>query len=450
MLANKGGAREKCSGETLDELDMTRALFKNESAFIKVDMKKFLTFWLCACAMSAPFAQKTTITVAAYPAVDEIVKAALKEWQKKHPGVEVKVVGREYADHHTAMTTALATSTGLPDVMTIEYGYLGRFSQSGGLENLENPPYKAADHASKVVSFAMAQGKTPKNGLTAMPTDIGPGAMFYRHDHLEKAKVKEADLTQSWDSFIQSGEKIKKSTGAYLVAHARDVKDIVIRSGIPEGHGVYFDAQGQSVIASAERFKRGFEMAQKIRAQGLDAKVNAWSNEWGESLKRGTVSVQMMGAWLGGHLQNWLAPNTSGMWRSTVLPEKVATSWGGTFYAIPKNAKNKELAWDLIKYLTLDRQQQQLAFEKFNAFPALIEAQSGAFFEQPVPFLGGQKARVQWRATASQIKPTMVFKSDSVAEEIVNAELDLVLNKNKPIDEALKDAHRLVQRRAGR
>jgi multiple sugar transport system substrate-binding protein len=44
----------------------------------------------------------------------------------------------------------------------------------------------------------------------------------------------------------------------------------------------------------------------------------------------------------------------------------------------------------------------------------------------------------------------MVFKNDSVAEEIVNAELDLVLNKNKPIDQALKDAHRLVQRRASR
>lgn len=413
-------------------------------------MKKMLSMMLCACLMHSAHAQKTTITVAAYPAVDDIVKAALKEWQKKNPNVEVKVVSREYGDHHTAMTTALATSTGLPDVMTIEYGYLGRFSQSGGLEDLDKPPYKAQEHASKLVGFALAQGRSVANGLTAMPTDIGPGAMFYRKDILEKAKVKESELTQSWDTFVQSGEKIKKASGAYLVAHARDVKDIVIRSGIPEGHGVYFDDKGQSVISTSARFKRGFEMAQKIRVQGLDAKINPWSNEWGESLKRGNVTVQMMGAWLGGHLQNWLAPNTSGLWRSTVLPEGIATSWGGTFYAIPKNAKNKDIAWDLIKYLTLDRQQQQLAFEKYNAFPALLEAQSGAFFDQPVAFLGGQKARPEWRATALQIKPTMVFKSDSVAEEIVNAELDLVLNKNKSIDQALKDAHRLVQRRAGR
>ena len=413
-------------------------------------MKNAAIFWLFAISMDIAAAQKTSITVAAFPAVDDIVKAALIDWQKKNPNVEVKVISREYADHHTAMTTGLATSTGLPDVMTIEYGYLGRFAQSGGLEDLAKAPYQIGQHASKMVPYALAQGRSATHGQIAMPTDIGPGAMFYRQDLLSKAKVKEADLTQSWESFIQTGQKIKKETGSYLVAHARDVKDIVIRTGIPSGHGVYFDDQGKSVIDTSPRFKRGFEIAQQIRAQGLDAKINAWSNEWGESLKRGTVSVQMMGAWLGGHLQNWLAPNTSGLWRSTVLPERIATSWGGTFYAIPKKAVNKELAWDLIQHLTLNSKQQKMAFEKFNAFPALIEAQNGEFFNQPVAFLGGQKARIEWKNTAAQIKPTMVFKNDSVAEEIVNAELDLVLTKNKPIDQALKDAHRLVQRRASR
>jgi multiple sugar transport system substrate-binding protein len=395
-------------------------------------------------------AERKTITVAAYPAVDEIVKTALIEWKKKHPDVDVKIISREYADHHTAMTTALATATSLPDVMTIEYGYLGRFAQSGALEDLNQAPYRIDTVSKKIVPFAMMQAHTDSHGQTAIPTDIGPGVMFYRNDLLLKAKVKESELTESWDSFMEGGKKIKSATGAFLVAHARDVKDILIRSGIPAEEGVYFDAKGQSVVGSSIRFQKAFEIAKKIRSEGLDAKVNAWSGEWGESLKRGNVSVQMMGAWLGGHLSNWLAPNTSGLWRSTVLPERVATSWGGTFYAIPKKSQNKELAWDLIAYLTLNRQQQQLAFEKFNAFPALVEAQTGAFFDQPVQFLGGQKARLEWKNTALQIKPTRVFKHDTIAEEIVNAELDLVLLKGKSIEQALKDAHGQIQRRARR
>jgi multiple sugar transport system substrate-binding protein len=413
-------------------------------------MKKICFALLGLLLAMQALAQKVTLTVAAYPAVDEIVKAALVEWKKAHPQVEVKVIGREYADHHTAMTTALATSSGLPDVMALEYGYLGRFALGGGLEDLDQAPFLAGQSAAKLVPFALAQGRPGSTGLAAMPTDIGPGVMFYRQDLMKKAQIGEAELTGSWDGFIKSGQQLKKATGAFLVAHARDIKDIVIRGNIAPGQGIYFDAQGKSIIDTSERFRKGFELARRIRAEGLDAKVNAWSNEWGESLKRGQVATQMMGAWLGGHLQNWLAPNTSGLWRSTGLPERVATSWGGTFYAIPKKAVQKELAWDLIKYLTLNRQQQEMAFEKFNAFPALIEAHSGAYFDQPVAFLGGQKARIAWRQAAAQITPTRVFKADAVAEEIVNAELDLVLTKGKSIDQALKDAHQAVQRRASR
>jgi multiple sugar transport system substrate-binding protein len=413
-------------------------------------MRNFMLMTLLALTGTAALAQKTTLTVAAYPAVDEIVKAAVVQWQKKHPNVEVKVVGREYADHHTAMTTALAASSGLPDVMTIEYGYLGRFAQSGGLEDLSQAPYLAGKHETLVVPFAWAQARDAKHGLVAMPTDIGPGALFYRHDILEKAGVRPAQLTGNWNDFVAAGKQVKTKTGAYLVAHARDVKDIVIRSGIPKGEGIYYNAKGESVVASSPRFRQAFTVAKSIRDNELDAKINAWSNDWGEGLKRGTISVQMMGAWLGGHLQNWLAPNTAGLWRSTVLPEGLATSWGGTFYAIPKKAQNKALAWDLIAHLTLDKAQQQAAFEKFNAFPALLQAQTGPYFDQAVPFLGGQKARVQWRETAQKIVPTQVFRNDPIAEEIVNAELDLVLTRGKSIDAALADAHRMIQRRAQR
>jgi multiple sugar transport system substrate-binding protein len=415
-------------------------------------VKKLLLFVvgnLALMSLSSAWAQ-TVLTVAAYPAVDEIVKAALPEWQKKHPLVQVKVVGREYADHHTAMTTSLAASSGLPDVMTIEYGYLGRFAQSGGLENLSAAPYGADSLAERFVSYAWQQGRHENIGQTAMPTDIGPGAMFYRQDILRKAEVKPEQLTGRWEDFIEAGRQIKARTGVYLLAHARDIKDIVIRSGLVAGEGIYYDAQGQSVVGSSPRFKRAFELAKQVRQDGLDAKVNAWSNEWGESIKRGHVAVQMMGVWLGGHLQNWLAPDSMGKWRSARLPEGVATSWGGTFYAIPKKAVNKALAWDLIQYLTTDQMQQQLAFQKFNAFPALKQALSGPFFEQGVDYLGGQKARTEWRDTAQKISATRVFRNDPIAEEIVNAELDLVLTKGKSIEQALADAHRLVQRRAQR
>ena len=68
--------------------------------------------------------QAENLTIAAYPAVDSIAKSAAAEWKKKHPGVELKIVSRSFPDHHTAMTTALSTSSNLPDVMVLEVGYV--------------------------------------------------------------------------------------------------------------------------------------------------------------------------------------------------------------------------------------------------------------------------------------------------------------------------------------
>lgn len=414
-----------------------------------MNKRRWLIGWMWIVALPA-FAQKTVLTVAAYPSVDAIIKEALPAWQKSHPQVEVKVVSREYADHHTAMTTALATSSALPDVMALEYGYLGRFAQGGGLEDLSKAPYLAHQSKDLFVDFAYQQGQGPGQAQSAIPTDVGPGSMFYRKDILDKAGLKESDLTGSWEGYIAAGKVIKAKTGAYLLAHARDMKDILVRTQVPAGEGVYFDATGKSVVASSPRFKNAFIKAKEIRDAGLDGKINAWSNEWGEAFKRGSVSTQMMGAWLGGHLSNWLAPQTKGLWRAAALPEKTTLSWGGTFYAIPAKAEHKALAWDLMRHLTLNKEQQQQAFQKYDAFPALKSAHQGSFWDSPVEFLGGQKARLQWRETAQNIKATQVFKHDPIAEEIVNAELDLVLTKGKPIADALKDADAMITRRARR
>ena len=210
--------------------------------------------------------------------------------------------------------------------------------------------------------------------MVAVPTDIGPGTLLYRADILAKAGVGEAELTASWDSYVAAGAKIKAATGAYLMAHARDMKDMVIRIGIQPGEGLYFDQQS-NVLVSSPRFVRAFELARQVRRQKLDARVAAWSNEWSEGFKRGSIATQLTGAWLAGHLNNWLAPDTKGLWRAAQLPEGAFAAYGGTFLAIPRGAPaaNKPLAWEFIQLLTLHREQQLAAFKSQDAFPALLQ-----------------------------------------------------------------------------
>ena len=392
-----------------------------------------------------------SLTVAAYPAVDEIVRAALPRWKALHPNVEIRVVSRQFSDHHTAMTTALSTSVYLPDVMALEVGYLGRFAQGGGLEVLSAPPYDIAQFKDRWVAFAYQQATNRRGEVVAAPTDIGPGTLLYRQDVLAKAGLKEADLTASWEAYVAAGVKLKAATGSYLMAHARDMKDIVIRTGIQPGEGLYYDKQS-NVLVSSPRFVRAFELAREVRRNKLDAKVSAWSNEWSEGFKRGTIATQMTGAWLAGHLNNWLAPATKGLWRAAPLPEGAMAAYGGTFFAIARRAPaaHKALAWQFIQLMTLDRDRQLAAFKSQDAFPSLLETFDEPFFELPIEFLGGQAARVGWRDAARRITAVEVHKQDAFASEVIDTELDKVLDRGKPIADALADAARLLRQRAHR
>lgn len=403
-----------------------------------------------AAAPAAPKSdEKITLKVAAFPDLDRAIKNAIPLYEKNHPNVKIELTSLAYPDHHNAMTTALATGSNLPDVMAVEMEYVGKFATSGGLEDLAQAPYSVTPELGKLSKFMLPAVMNEAGSVFALPTDIGPGSLFYRKDMLDKAQVSEADLMQSWESYIEAGKKIKKATGAYMLANAVDIKDIYIKTDLKDGEGVYFNKAGEPLVNSP-RFEEAFRLAKMARDAGIDAKINAWSNEWTESFKRDKVATQMMGAWLGGHLEKWLAPEAKGKWRAAQLPNNNFAFWGGSFYSIPKASPQKAAAYEFIKFMTLNKDMQLDSFKNVNAFPALIEAQSDAFMEQPIEYLGGQVARKLWKESADKIQPITVDKFDSVAKEVVNAELDKVLSQGKDIKTALTDAQELLKKRVRR
>ncbi|MFT2721517.1 ABC transporter substrate-binding protein [Deinococcus sp. A31D244] len=392
---------------------------------------------------------KVTLTVAAFPSLDSAIKAIIPAWNKLHPEVTIKLQAQEFADHHNAMTTALATGQGLPDVMAIEIGYVSKFAEGQGLEDLNKAPYSAAQYKKLFTPFTIGQSTSADKRFIAMPTDIGPGTFFYRKDVLDKAGVNPASMTGSWEGFIAAGKTIKAKTGASLINTAASVNNVIIRTNLKKGEGIYFDDKNNLLVGpDSTRFVRAFTLSRQVREAGLDAKIGEWSNEWYDAFKKGTVATQFSGAWLQGALQNWMAPDTKGLWRVQNLPEKGFASWGGSFYAIPSRAANKQWAWEFIKFMTLNQTSQITAFKDNGAFPALLTAQKDKAFSEAVPFLGGQKARILWRDAAAKTQPIDVNKYDSVAEQIVQTELTNVLEQGKDVKQALADARAQILRRA--
>jgi multiple sugar transport system substrate-binding protein len=392
-----------------------------------------------------------TLTVAAFPLVDQIVKDAAPYWAQRHPEVEINVVMRQYDDHHTAMTTALSTSVYLPDVMALESSYVGKFSMGGGLSDLLQRPYDIGRYRERYVAYAYDQAINRKGQVVAAPTDIGPGTMLYRVDLLERAGLTAADLQPSWDAYVDAGIKLKKVTGANLIGNVKTLKDIMIRSGLKAGQGIYFDSDS-NVLVDTPRFHRAFELALRVRRNQLEGRLATWTNEWAEAFRRGVTATELGGSWMVGQMANWVAPTTAGLWRAAQLPESTWVSYGGTYYAIPRDsdAEKKALAWELIEMMTLDPARQLAALKTQDAFPARLAAQNDPLIDEPLPFLGGERARVLWREAARHITATAVHKQSNFAEDAVNAELDNVLDDGKDIGHALADAARLLELRARR
>jgi multiple sugar transport system substrate-binding protein len=401
--------------------------------------------------LALPAVAQQALQIAAFPLVDKIAGEAAAAWRTLQPGVPLQVVSRQYRDHHVAMNTALSTDALLPDLMVLEASQLGRFSRGTGLQELDGAPFGADSVESMLTPFALTQGRNERGRLIAMPADIGPGTMLVRHDVLERAGVDTAMLTRSWDDYLIAGERIRSRTGAFLVSHVQLLKDILLRHGLLPGEGQYYDADSKPLL-HRPRFRRCFELIQQVRELGLDARVNTWSNEWAEALRRGRLASELGGAWLVGQLSSWVAPATAGLWRASQLPEGTQTSYGGAFYAIPRRLPRERqlLAWQFIRLVCLDRELQLQAFRRYDAFPALRAAQQGEFFDEALPFLGGQPARRLWAASAQQIQSPRPHRQDPFAEEVVGTELDKVLLRGKSIDLALEDAERLLARRAKR
>jgi multiple sugar transport system substrate-binding protein len=392
-----------------------------------------------------------TLTVAAFPLVDQIVKDAIPQWQQRHPDVAINVVMRQYDDHHTAMTTALSTAVYLPDVMALEASYVGKFSDGGGLSDLLQPRYDIGRRKDRFVAYAYDQAINRKGQVVAAPTDIGPGTMLYRKDLLDRAGLVASDLQPSWDAYIDAGIRIKKATGANLIGNVRTFKDLIVRGGLQKGQGIYFDSDS-NVLVDTPRFHRAFELSLRMRRSQLEGHLETWSNEWAEAFRRNATATELGGSWMVGQLANWVAPTTKGLWRAAQLPESTWVSYGGTYYAIPRDSDpaKKALAWELIEMMTLDPSRQLAALETQDAFPALLAAQDAPGFDEPLPFLGGQQARELWRDAARRISATFVHKQDKFAEDAVNDALDSVLDDGVSVRKALSDVARLLELRARR
>lgn len=416
------------------------------SMVLKVGL--ILVLLLVALSVNMLAAEQITIKVATW--ADESLDEVIEAFNKEYPKIKVEPVITAINDHHQILLTKIAAKAEVPDVAFLEVQYVGNIVAKGGFVDLSKPPYNATRYKDKIVPYTFAQVTTDDGRLVAMPTDIAPATIFYRKDRFDELGIKIEDI-ETMDEWIEAGLKFAKDLdgdGKYdrwLLADAGHIFWMYMRSSTYR----YFDKDG-NILIDSPRFVKALTMAKKIRELRLDGQIQEWTNDWYAALREGKVLMQPSGAWLGGHLKGWIAPETGGKWRAANFPDGMYAFWGGSFAGIPEGAKHKEAAWKFIEFVSTRPKIQLMCFRIADMFPSLLETYDDPIFDEPVEFYGGQRVRRMWAEVATKVPEVITTQYDTIAQSIVSTALSQVLDNDRDPEDALKEAKSILERRIRR
>jgi multiple sugar transport system substrate-binding protein len=391
----------------------------------------------------APAQGGTAVTEITFWWWDDGGKIWADEYAKVNPQIKVNFVNTPFADAHEKLLTSFASGSGAPDVASIEIGRVGGFTAKGGLADLKAAPFDGGAFEKDMVKYKWTQGSTSDGRLVAMPWDIGPAGVWYRTDLFEQLglptepeKVEELIGTDkhTWDDFLAFAKQVKdKSSGkTFLFANAGvDLYGAVYRQ---QGEGYQ---EGNKILIE-EKAARPFQLAAQARKDGLDANIDWWGADWNAGMKNNAIAGMVIAAWMQGGLTRD-HPQTVGKWRVIHAPEK-NYNWGGSFVAIPEQSKNKEAAWEFVKWACCSAAGQNALFKATGVMPAYKPAWQDPLYDAPVDFFGGQRTYRIWTEIADNIPAILRTPNDLQLDDIVNAELTKVLKESKDPAAAVKDA----------
>jgi multiple sugar transport system substrate-binding protein len=274
----------------------------------------------------------------------------LAEFNKKYPNIKIKYVNVAAGDILTKLQTTIASGGDLPDVVRIERDSKPKIFDMDIFENLEAEPYMA----DKKLLFDFDQEIFSKDGhLIAIPDDMSISGLAYikeltkQYFGTDNPEELEA-MFPDWKTLIEKGkEVVQKSDGKVKL--------------FPGLGDVYTVIRGQRPAPFFEGDKLNMEVLQGIitslvefRDSGTVDKLDQWTPAWNASFGQSDYIFAISPIWMPQYV---IGPNdkAEGRW-GLMVPPAGGYIKGGSSHAIPREAKNKELAWKWIEFVSLTQE----------------------------------------------------------------------------------------------
>ncbi|WP_328296694.1 extracellular solute-binding protein [Streptomyces sp. NBC_00435] len=393
---------------------------------------------------------QVTLTVDLFGAFGYQEAGLYAEYERLHPNIKIKQTDTEdEQDYWKSLQTRLAGGGGLADVQALEMGRIASVTRKQADRFTDLKEYGAAALQGEFAEAKWAAATTGDGKVLGLGTDVGPEAMCYRSDLFKAAglptdRAELATAWATWDGYLELGRqyRAKAPAGSSWLDSVNSLNAVMVGQAKER----YYDASGTLIYENSPAVKSAWDASVKAAADGLSAKLDQWSPPWNQAFASGSFATMPCPAWMLGYIKGQAGDTAKGKWDVAKLPGG-AGNWGGSYLAVPRAARHKKEAYELVKWLTAPEQQTEL-FRKQGNFPSAVkaigqiaDARDPYFSDAPIGQIFGDAAE------KSPVQVLGVHDKD-VADQITNA-LSEVERKGTPPETAWSNAKKAVKNALG-
>ncbi|WP_163193105.1 ABC transporter substrate-binding protein [Clostridium thermarum] len=279
-------------------------------------------------------------------------------FMKKYPNVKVNVqiISDQDQGYQNKLTAAINSGSGMPDVYCGESAFVKRFvNMEGGFLDLSQTPYNAEEIAKNMVPYTVDIGRDPEGKIRALTYQATPGAIGYKRELAKQYfgtddPDKISEMMSTPEKMLEMARQLKEKSGGKVTFFAarQELERLYIgarATGWVKDGKLVIDPMMDEYVDAAKIY----------RDEKLEAGLEQWSQAWSASIAANDVFAYAIPTWgipwiIG---SNDEARKDKGEWALAKSP--IPYFWGGTWLGVYSESKNKELAWEFVKFITSDK-----------------------------------------------------------------------------------------------
>lgn len=391
------------------------------------------------------------------------------ERYQEETGVEVETVVIEPANYPTKVQTALLAGESEPDIIVGEPKMLEDFYDAGFFEDLDQ--FGAQDYADQIVDYVWEVGQSDDGVQRAISYQITPAGIYYRRD-IAKTVFGTDDpeeigkLFADYPTILNTAKTLKDagyrifSSDAEMNVFSGDSAWVVDGElNVSDARHEFMDLcvelyQGD-LTAYANQWSTPWYQAMAGQVPILtadiqnyaDDSVNVWDDaeafeEATKDLSKTEVFAFGLPAWgvliLRDHVEE-----TSGLWGVCAGPAYGFD--GGTYIGISSQSENKELAWDFVKFCTLNEDTAEWWIEFSEGDTVSLKPVLEKHKDDANEVYGGEKLYQFWLEQAKGIDTSKVTRYDQAIGDAWGNAISAVKTGEKSKEDAIAEFYDKVE-----